>query len=431
MPVAAGDHLAVAAGLALGGLVAPRAQVRVEIRGHRRIERAQLEQRVARAVAQAHRGERRDQVALRLGAQRRRPCARPGAGARPRGTRRAARGCGRARAGAARARAAAARSSARSSSRPASRSRPGGLEQARRVELVVRARVELDRAVDVAELLGERRGLGVAAHPDEHVERGARALLGRGQRGEQLARSRGVVVELERVAQRARQVAAGPRRLERAAEVPQLLVQVGGPRVLAALARGLRGLGVATRRDQLVDACDRSGRPSELLATRRSDGTRRDPCTSAALTAPCSSSAPSRSTTSTARSACTRICSAARRRSSRAPRRTSRSNVSVVAVIGDDFPQQLHRRARPRSASTSRASSARRARRSTGSASTRPTSRPARRSTPGSACSPTSSPSSATRTGTRSSCCSATSIRRSSSTCSSRSARPRSSRPTR
>ena len=85
-------------------------------------------------------------------------------------------------------------------------------------------------------------------------------------------------------------------------------------------------------------------------------------------------------------------------------------NVSVVAVIGDDFPathldemaalgdRHLGHRARPR------------ARPSTGSASTPPTSPPARPSTPGSACSPTSSPSSTRPTATPSSSCSATSI---------------------
>ncbi len=66
-PIASCDDLAIAAGLALGGLIAPRPQIRVEIGGNLGIHRAQLEQRVARAVAKPHRGERRDEVTLRFG----------------------------------------------------------------------------------------------------------------------------------------------------------------------------------------------------------------------------------------------------------------------------------------------------------------------------------------------------------------------------
>src|SRR6185503_17909937 len=67
--IAAGDDFAIAARFALGCLIAPLAQVRIQIGRNVGVARAQLEQRIARAVAQAHRGERRDQVALRLGAK--------------------------------------------------------------------------------------------------------------------------------------------------------------------------------------------------------------------------------------------------------------------------------------------------------------------------------------------------------------------------
>ena len=56
-------------------------------------------------------------------------------------------------------------------------------EQARRIEIPARARVEVDRLRGLAESLGDRRGLGVTPHPDQHLERRARAFFGRAERG--------------------------------------------------------------------------------------------------------------------------------------------------------------------------------------------------------------------------------------------------------
>src|SRR5262249_48739110 len=50
----------------------------------------------------------------------------------------------------------------------------GRFEQARRIELLVRAGVEAVRLGATAEPPGERAGLGVAAHSDQHVERSLR-----------------------------------------------------------------------------------------------------------------------------------------------------------------------------------------------------------------------------------------------------------------
>ena len=54
---------------ALRGLIAPLAQIRVEVCRNLGIAGAQLEQRIARTIAQPHRGERRDQMALRFVAE--------------------------------------------------------------------------------------------------------------------------------------------------------------------------------------------------------------------------------------------------------------------------------------------------------------------------------------------------------------------------
>ncbi len=114
-----------------------------------------------------------------------------------------------------------------------------GLEEPRRLELLVGAGVEIDRAIDLAEALGERGGLVVPAHPDEHVERGQRALLGRGQRAERPGHRLGIA-ELEGIAERARLVAAGFGRRQRAPEVPQLLEQLRRDGVPALAQRGVR-----------------------------------------------------------------------------------------------------------------------------------------------------------------------------------------------
>src|SRR5262245_12555620 len=51
-PVAPGDDLASARGLALRALIAPVAQIDIEVRRHALVRCAKLEQRVARAIAQ-------------------------------------------------------------------------------------------------------------------------------------------------------------------------------------------------------------------------------------------------------------------------------------------------------------------------------------------------------------------------------------------
>ena len=237
--IAARDDLAIATRLALGVGIPPRPQVRVEIGGHLGIVDAQLEQRVARAVAEAHRGERRHEVALRLDPQLgvparllqqpRRVVVRPATGKDP-----AERELERRLLGGR-------REVERALEQP-----PGlaiaalGLEQAGRVDVVVGARVQIDRAVEVADALRDRRRDRVAAHPGQHVERLARAVLVDRQLFEH-AVDRGRVVELDRVAQGPGQVATATRGLVGPPEVPQLLVEIGGARELAVRQRGLRG----------------------------------------------------------------------------------------------------------------------------------------------------------------------------------------------
>ena len=217
-PVAVGDHLAIAAGLALGGLVAPGPEVLVEVGRDLGVERAELEQRVARPVAQPHRGQGRDQVALGVGAQLgllarvlQQP-GRLGVGAAP-GEDPAERELDL---GALAVR----REVERALQHPAGVAIAAlGLEQPGRVERPVGPAVQLDRPRGVAEPLGQRRGLGVAAQPDQDVERGARAVVGRGQRGHRLG-DRGGVAQLQGVAQRPRQVAGGARGSQRRPKVP-------------------------------------------------------------------------------------------------------------------------------------------------------------------------------------------------------------------
>jgi hypothetical protein len=100
----------------------------------------------------------------------------------------------------------------------------------------VRAREVIDRARDVAELLGDVGRHRVAPHLREHVEGRPCAVLARAERREQLRDLR-CVVDLDRVAQCAGQVTAGLGRAECALEVPELLEQIRRPRVLP----GLRG----------------------------------------------------------------------------------------------------------------------------------------------------------------------------------------------
>ena len=390
-PVAPGDHLAIAAGLALGGLRRASSR-RYESRS------AGTAGSAARSSSSASRAPSRRPIAASVAIRWRCASARSAGVLRASWSRRVASGYAPRRA---RIRPSASWIGARSRvGREIERAleQPAGvaiaarrLEQARGVELLVRARVQLDRARGVAEPLGERRGLGVAAQPDEHVERGARAVVGRGQRARAARRPR------RRRRARARSAARAAGRRRRAP--PRARRE--SPTASRRARRRARGCPPRERRAAPPRRGGRRRSAPRWTSARRNclpprrDGTRALSCTSAAPIAPCSSSARSRSTTSTARSASTRdLLGGSASFIARAASYFTKQRRRSSRVIGDDFPQKHVDELTALGVDVSRHRAHAPARRSTGSASTRPTSRPARRSTPGSACSRRSSPSS-------------------------------------